>query len=79
VFGQRRAAGGGEELPPTDLQIEYSLLSRGIEEEILPVCRELGVGVTADDVVGIERAVPAGSAAGSRYAAAQMAQLDSER
>jgi aryl-alcohol dehydrogenase-like predicted oxidoreductase len=162
--------------PITDLQIEYSLLSRGIEEEILPVCRELGVGVTAygvlsrgllsghwskdrqlaeldfrgisprfrggnldhnltlvdalrkvaeakgvtvaqtaiawvltrgedivplvgarrrdrltealdaldleltaEDVAGIERAVPAGSAAGSRYAAAQMAQLDSER
>jgi aryl-alcohol dehydrogenase-like predicted oxidoreductase len=37
--------------PITDLQIEYSLLSRGIEEEILPVCRELGVGVTAYGVL----------------------------
>jgi aryl-alcohol dehydrogenase-like predicted oxidoreductase len=33
--------------PVADLQIEYSLVSRGIEEEILPVCRELGVGITA--------------------------------
>lgn len=34
-----------------DLQIEYSLLSRGIEDEILHVCRELGVGVTAYGVL----------------------------
>lgn len=34
-----------------DLQIEYSLLSRGIEKEILPACRELGVGVTAYGVL----------------------------
>jgi aryl-alcohol dehydrogenase-like predicted oxidoreductase len=33
--------------PIADLQIEYSLLSRGIEAEILPVCRELGIAVTA--------------------------------
>jgi len=29
--------------PISDLQIEYSLLSRGIEHEILPACRELDV------------------------------------
>jgi aryl-alcohol dehydrogenase-like predicted oxidoreductase len=29
------------------LQIEYSLMSRGIEAEILPTVRELGIGVTA--------------------------------
>lgn len=34
-----------------DLQIEYSLLSRGIETEILPTCRELGVGITAYGVL----------------------------
>jgi aryl-alcohol dehydrogenase-like predicted oxidoreductase len=34
-----------------DLQIEYSLASRGIETEILPVCRELGIGVTAYGVL----------------------------
>jgi aryl-alcohol dehydrogenase-like predicted oxidoreductase len=37
--------------PIADLQIEYSLLSRGIEAEILPTCRELGVGVTAYGVL----------------------------
>jgi aryl-alcohol dehydrogenase-like predicted oxidoreductase len=37
--------------PVSDLQIEYSLLSRGIEAEILPTCRELGVGVTAYGVL----------------------------
>jgi aryl-alcohol dehydrogenase-like predicted oxidoreductase len=162
--------------PISDLQIEYSLISRGIESEILPTCRELGIGVTAygvlsrgllsgrwkpenssvtldfrnysprfqgdnltrnlqlvdalrevahsrgvsvaqvaiawvaaqggdivpvlgarrrdqltetlgaaelilsaDDLAAIEHAVPADSAAGERYAAEQMAQLDSER
>lgn len=34
-----------------DLQIEYSLVSRGIENEILPVCRELGIGITAYGVL----------------------------
>jgi aryl-alcohol dehydrogenase-like predicted oxidoreductase len=160
--------------PIVDLQIEYSLLSRGIEDDILPTCRELGIAVTAygvlsrgllsghwqgpvgqgdfrahsprfqganvernlelvealkevaweksvtpaqvaiawvaaqgsdivplvgarsrrrleeslaaldvrlsaDDLAAIERAVPKGAAAGARYAAAQMAMLDSER
>ncbi|GII76301.1 aldo/keto reductase [Sphaerisporangium rufum] len=37
--------------PISDLQIEYSLLSRGIEREILPTARELGVGVTAYGVL----------------------------
>ena len=163
-------------MPVADLQIEYSLISRGIEDTILPTCRELGIGVTAygvlsrglisghwskersthagdfrthsprfqgenlehnlqlvdvlrglaeargvsvaqlaiawvlargedivplvgarsrerlnealgalqvtldtDDLAAIERAMPPGSAAGDRYAAAQMAMLDSER
>jgi len=160
--------------PIADLQIEYSLMSRGIEDEILPTCRELGIAVTAygvlsrgllsghwqgpsgqsdarahsprfqqgnvernldlvealkqvawaksaspaqvaiawvaaqgsdivplvgarsrrrlqeslaaldlrltaEDLAAIERAVPKGAAAGERYAAAQMAMLDSER
>jgi aryl-alcohol dehydrogenase-like predicted oxidoreductase len=163
-------------LPVADLQIEYSLISRGIEAAILPACRELGIAVTAygvlsrglisghwvkdragdardfrqhsprfqgdnlernlalvellrqlaetravsvaqlaiawvlargddivplvgartrarlhealgapeitltaDDLAAIERAIPPGAAAGDRYAAAQMAMLDSER
>ena len=37
--------------PISDLQIEYSLLSRGIEAEILPTARELGIGVTAYGVL----------------------------
>ena len=37
--------------PISDLQIEYSLVSRGIEERILPTCRELGIGITAYGVL----------------------------
>jgi aryl-alcohol dehydrogenase-like predicted oxidoreductase len=162
--------------PIVDLQIEYALITRGVEDKILPVLRELGIGMTAygvlsrglisghwdkdqgkaqgdfrafsprfqgdnvdqnlalvealrtiaadkgvsvaqiaiawvavqgddivplvgartrarlsealgaldvtlsaDELAAIERAVPKGAAAGERYAAAQMAHLDSER
>jgi aryl-alcohol dehydrogenase-like predicted oxidoreductase len=34
-----------------DLQIEYSLFSRGIETAILPTTRELGIGITAYGVL----------------------------
>jgi aryl-alcohol dehydrogenase-like predicted oxidoreductase len=37
--------------PVTALQIEYSLMSRGIEAQILPTVRELGIGVTAYGVL----------------------------
>ncbi|MEL6327972.1 MAG: aldo/keto reductase [Cyanobacteria bacterium J06626_23] len=37
--------------PISDLQIEYSLISRGIEADILPVTRELGIGITAYGVL----------------------------
>ncbi|HTF53382.1 MAG TPA: aldo/keto reductase [Pseudonocardia sp.] len=37
--------------PISDLQIEYSLISRSIEAEILPTARELGIGVTAYGVL----------------------------
>jgi aryl-alcohol dehydrogenase-like predicted oxidoreductase len=37
--------------PITALQIEYSLMSRGIEAEILPAVRDLGVSVTAYGVL----------------------------
>jgi aryl-alcohol dehydrogenase-like predicted oxidoreductase len=37
--------------PVVDLQIEYSLLTRGIESEILPTCRELGIAITAYGVL----------------------------
>ncbi|WP_055563168.1 aldo/keto reductase [Streptomyces atriruber] len=44
----RRAAATA---PISDLQIEYSLISRGIEAEILPTAAELGIGVTAYGVL----------------------------
>jgi aryl-alcohol dehydrogenase-like predicted oxidoreductase len=37
--------------PIADLQFEYSLISRDIEPEILPTCRELGIGITAYGVL----------------------------
>src|SRR5882672_415394 len=37
--------------PISDLQIEYSLISRGIEEAILPVVRERGIAITAYGVL----------------------------
>jgi aryl-alcohol dehydrogenase-like predicted oxidoreductase len=37
--------------PVADLQIEYSLVSRGVEEKILPVTRALGISVTAYGVL----------------------------
>ncbi|GAA3129670.1 aldo/keto reductase [Streptomyces echinatus] len=44
----RRAAATA---PIADLQIEYSLISRSIEREILPATRELGIGITAYGVL----------------------------
>lgn len=37
--------------PISDLQIEYSLASRGVERDILDTCRELGIGATAYGVL----------------------------
>jgi aryl-alcohol dehydrogenase-like predicted oxidoreductase len=44
----RRAAATA---PIADLQIEYSLISRGVEREILPTLRELKIGMTAYGVL----------------------------
>jgi aryl-alcohol dehydrogenase-like predicted oxidoreductase len=38
--------------PVADLQIEYSLLSRAVEAEVLPTLQELGIGMTAYGVLG---------------------------
>jgi aryl-alcohol dehydrogenase-like predicted oxidoreductase len=46
--------------PIASLQIEYSLVSRGIEAEILPTLRELGIGMTAYGV--LSRGLLSGSA-----------------
>ena len=37
--------------PVSDLQIEYSLISRGLEGDILDTCRELRIGITAYGVL----------------------------
>ncbi len=39
----------------------------------------LDVTLTKEDLAAIEKAIPKGAAAGTRYAAPQMAMLDSER
>lgn len=44
----RRAAATA---PVADLQFEYSLISRGIEESVLPATRELGISITAYGVL----------------------------
>src|SRR3954462_14352064 len=43
---------GHAEHPITALQTEYSLWTRDVEEEILPTCRELGVGFVASSPLG---------------------------
>ena len=60
--------------PIADLQIEYSLISRGVEDGILPAARELGTAITAYGVLsrGLlsghwspERELPAGDFRGT--------------
>jgi aryl-alcohol dehydrogenase-like predicted oxidoreductase len=53
--------------PVADLQIEYSLLSRGIESTILPALRTLGIGLTAYAV--LSRGLLAGHVPGAGGAA----------
>src|SRR5215208_6145610 len=43
---------GNGEHPISALQTEYSLWSRGPEDEVLPLCRELGVGFVAYSPLG---------------------------
>ncbi|XP_022138498.1 probable aldo-keto reductase 1 [Momordica charantia] len=38
--------------PITALQMEYSLWSRDIEDDIIPLCRELGIGIVAYSPLG---------------------------
>jgi aryl-alcohol dehydrogenase-like predicted oxidoreductase len=54
--------------PICDLQIEYALISRGIEAKILPTCRELGIAVTAYGV--LSRGLISGHFAADRELAA---------
>jgi aryl-alcohol dehydrogenase-like predicted oxidoreductase len=71
-----------------DLAIAW-VLSRGEDvaplvgarrrDQLAEALGALGVGLTAEDLEAIERAVPRGAAAGERYHAPQMGTLDSER
>jgi aryl-alcohol dehydrogenase-like predicted oxidoreductase len=58
--------------PISDLQIEYSLMSRGIEKAILPTARSFGIGITAYGVLSrgllSGRLPPAGSKGDLRLA-----------
>ncbi|CAL5416197.1 unnamed protein product [Camellia sinensis] len=38
--------------PITAVQVEYSLWTRDIEEDIIPLCRELGIGIVAYSPIG---------------------------
>jgi len=49
--------------PIVDLQIEYSLISRGVERNILPALREMGIGITAYGL--LSRGLLSGSKPGS--------------
>ncbi|HUN63555.1 MAG TPA: aldo/keto reductase [Candidatus Sulfotelmatobacter sp.] len=49
--------------PIVDLQIEYSLVSRGVERDILPSLREMGIGITAYGL--LSRGLLSGSKPGS--------------
>ena len=63
--------------PSVDLQIEYSLVSRGIESDILKTCRELGIGITAYGV--LSRGLISGHWSKDRPAAAQDFRRNSPR
>ncbi|KAM7476920.1 hypothetical protein LguiB_024163 [Lonicera macranthoides] len=59
--------------PITALQMEYSLWSRDIEEDIIPLCRELGIGIVPYSPIGhgffagkaVKESLPANSSLGS--------------
>jgi aryl-alcohol dehydrogenase-like predicted oxidoreductase len=50
--------------PICDVQLEYSIISRGIEEQILPALQSLGIGVTAYGV--LSRGLLSGSRPGGK-------------
>jgi aryl-alcohol dehydrogenase-like predicted oxidoreductase len=62
--------------PIVDLQIEYSLFTRGIEDAILPACRELGIGITAYGVLA--RGIFGGELSRARDARSAMPRFQGE-
>lgn len=63
--------------PISDLQIEYSMISRGIEDGILATARELGIGITAYGVLA--RGLISGHWSAQRASAADSRTLASPR
>src|ERR1700755_545318 len=59
--------------PIADLQIEYSLIARGIERDILKTCRALGIGLTAYGV--LSRGLISGHWSKNRSAAKDFRQM----
>ena len=59
--------------PIVDLQIEYAILTRGVENKILPVLRELGIGMTAYGVLSRGLISDSALAGGSRSGFRSMA------
>lgn len=64
----------GDTIPLAAVEVEYSLVQRGIERELLPAARELGTGVLAWSPLGrgvltgkYRRSVPADSRAASAH------------
>jgi aryl-alcohol dehydrogenase-like predicted oxidoreductase len=62
--------------PIVDVQMEYSLLTRGIEDSILPACREIGVGITAYGV--LSRGLIGGSLSRTRDGRSNIPRLQGE-
>jgi aryl-alcohol dehydrogenase-like predicted oxidoreductase len=61
--------------PVADLRVEYALISRAVEADVLPALRELGIGLTAYGVLGrglISGHWSAGHAAGPGESAASV-------
>jgi aryl-alcohol dehydrogenase-like predicted oxidoreductase len=83
-----RVIAGAKGVTVAQLAIAW-VLSRGLDiiplvgartrERLTEALGALAVALTPDDLAQIERAVPAGAAAGDRYDARSMSVLDSER
>ncbi|MFE9249259.1 aldo/keto reductase [Streptomyces sp. NPDC007088] len=69
-------AGGGSRTRLASTQMEYSLLQRGVEREVLPAARDLGVGLLPSSPLGrgvLTGKYREGMPAGSRGASGSMA------
>ena len=63
----------------TPRQIDSGYLGARTRNRLEEALGALSINLSPDDIRAIERTVPKGAAAGARYAAPQMIDLDSER